>query len=66
MVSATIVGPVITAYKNGVLMAQATDAAIGTGNPGIDFNLENAQPQCCGTNDRYGFSAFSATDTVGT
>ena len=64
VISASIVGNVITAYKNGVVMGQATDAAVASGNPGMGFNLENGPSGCSNTNDRYGFSHFSATDAV--
>jgi len=64
VISASIVGNVITAYKNGVVMGQATDAAVASGNPGFGFNLENGPSGCSSTNDRYGFSHFSATDAV--
>jgi len=64
VISASIVGSVITAYKNGAVMGQATDAAIVSGNPGMGFNLENGPSGCSNTNDRYGFSHFSATDAV--
>ena len=55
VVKATIVGNIITAYKNGVLLAQVTDKTYSTGNPGIGFNE--------GTNGDYGFTRFTASDT---
>jgi hypothetical protein len=55
VVKATIVGNVITAYKNGVPLAQVTDKTYSTGNPGMGFNE--------GTNGDYGFTSFSASDT---
>jgi hypothetical protein len=55
VVKATIVGNVITAYKNGVLLAQVTDKTYSTGNPGMGFNE--------GTNGDYGLSSFTAMDT---
>jgi hypothetical protein len=64
VVSATIVDNVITAYKNGTMMGEATDPTFAQGSPGMGFNLENRLPACRGTNDRYGFSTFSATDTI--
>jgi len=30
----------------------------------MGYNLENAAPGCRGTNDRYGFSRFEATDSI--
>ena len=65
VISATIIGNVITAYKNGAVMGQTSDPTFTAGTPGIGFNLENGTASCRGTNDRYGFSAFSATDTIG-
>ncbi len=66
VVSATIVGNVITAYKNGVQMAQVTDASWPSGNPGMGFNLESGSAGCAGTNDQYGFSSYVASDIGGT
>ena len=54
VVKATIVGNVITAFKNGVLLAQVTDKSYATGNPGMGFNE--------GTNGDYGFTSFTASD----
>jgi hypothetical protein len=58
VVKATVVGNVITVFKNGVRMAQATDATFATGQPGIGFFLLGGT----GTNRDYGFTSFSATD----
>ena len=55
VIKATVVGNVISAYKNGVLMGQATDSTFTTGNPGMGFN-ENT------FNGDYGFSSFTASD----
>ncbi len=55
VVKATIVGNVITAYKNGVQLAHVTDKTYSTGNPGMGFNE--------GTNGDYGFTSFTASDT---
>ena len=55
VVKATIVGNFITAYKNGVLLAQVTDKTFSTGTPGMGFNE--------GTNGDYGFTSFTASDT---
>lgn len=54
VVKATMVGNVITAYKNGVQMAQATDSTYTSGKPGMGFNEQ--------VNGDYGYTAFSATD----
>lgn len=67
VMSASIVGNVITAYLNGVQKGQVDITSIGgtvysTGNPGIGFNLENAPAGCRGTNGDYGFTSFTAFD----
>lgn len=62
VVKATIVGNVISAYKNGVLMGQATDSTYTSGSPGIGFNL-NGVAGCLGTNSDYGFTGFTAVDS---
>jgi hypothetical protein len=62
VVKATIVGNVISAYKNGVLMGQATDSAYTSGSPGMGFNL-NGIDGCLGTNSNYGFTSFTALDS---
>lgn len=54
VVKATIVGNVITAYKNGVKLAQVTDNTYIEGNPGLGFNE--------GKNGDYGMTSFTATD----
>jgi hypothetical protein len=53
VVKAAIVGNVITAYKNGVELAQVTDNTYPTGNPGMGFNE--------GLNGEYGITHFTAT-----
>ncbi len=53
VVKATIVGDVITAYKNGVQMGQAKDATFRTGQPGFGFNE--------GKNGDYGFTQVTVT-----
>jgi hypothetical protein len=59
VVRATVVGNVITTYKNGVQMGQVTDNTYLAGNPGFGFNE--------GVNGDYGISRFTATDTpIGT
>jgi hypothetical protein len=67
VMSAKIVGNVITAYLNGVQKGQVDITSIGgtvysTGNPGMGFNLENAPAGCAGTNGNYGFTSFTAID----
>lgn len=57
VVKATIVGNVITAYKNGVQLAQARDSTFKTGQPGFGFNE--------GTNGNYGITRFTVTATDG-
>jgi hypothetical protein len=57
VVEATIVGNVITAYINGVLMLQATDDTYASGSPGMGFYLEAAS----GVNSDYGFTDFMAS-----
>jgi hypothetical protein len=59
-VKATIVGDVITAYLNGVVVGTATDATYTTGSPGMGFNLETNDASCVGTNGDYGFTRFTA------
>jgi hypothetical protein len=62
VVKATIVGNLITAYKNGVEMGSAMDPAntFTTGNPGMGFNLETGDSSCIGTNGDYGFTDYTA------
>jgi hypothetical protein len=64
VVSATVVGNVITAFKNGVQQGQATDNTFSSGSPGIGFNISNDITGCPGTNGNYGFSSFSAQDST--
>lgn len=54
VVKATIVGNVITTYKNGVQMGQVKDNTYLTGRPGFGFNE--------GINGDYGITRFTATD----
>jgi hypothetical protein len=65
VVMATIVGNVITAYKNGVQVLQVTDNTFTSGAPGMGFNLDNgpSYPGCSGTNGDYGFTSLTAMDT---
>jgi hypothetical protein len=65
VVAAGIVGNVITAYKNGLPMGQATDGTFVTGAPGMGFNLENGPAGCAGTNGDYGYTSFTASDAAG-
>jgi len=67
IVSARIIGNVITAYVNDVEKGQVDITSIGgtvysTGNPGIGFNLENDPSGCAGTNSDYGYTKFTADD----
>lgn len=55
IVKAMVVGNVISAYKNGVLVGQSTDTIFKSGNPGMGFNEKSS-------NGDYGFSSFTATD----
>ena len=58
VVKASMIGNVITVYKNGVQMLQTTDNTFKSGNPGMGFYLEGAT----GVNGDFGFSNFMATD----
>jgi len=53
VLKATIVGNVITAYKNGVEMGRATDDSFAGGQPGFGFNESR--------NGDYGITRFSAS-----
>ncbi|HKV75111.1 MAG TPA: hypothetical protein VJN95_11370 [Gemmatimonadales bacterium] len=64
VISAKIVGSVISAYKNGVLMGSVTDKGISSGAPGMGFNLENGPTGCRGTNGNYGYTSYSAVDVA--
>jgi hypothetical protein len=64
IISAKVVGNVITAYKNGVVMGSASDNTYADGAPGMGFNLATAPTGCAGSNDKYGYTQFSATDGV--
>ena len=63
VVTGTVVGNVITAYKNGGLLLRVGDTTFTTGAPGMGFNLQSAPAGCAGTNGDYGFTSFAATDT---
>jgi len=62
VISASIVGNIITAYRNGVLLGSARDDTYTAGSPGMGFNLENKNTGCRGTNGDYGFTSLTATD----
>jgi hypothetical protein len=64
VIAASIVGDTITAYRNGVAVARASDTTFVTGSPGMGFNLLSHIPGCAGTNRDYGFTSFAATDFV--
>lgn len=53
VLKATIVGNVITVYKNGVEIGRVTDDSFASGQPGFGFNE--------GTNGDYGITRFSAS-----
>lgn len=55
VVLATIVGSVITAYINGVQVAQVTDGTYTSGSPGMGFNYGVST-----TNADFGFTSFTA------
>lgn len=65
VVKATIIGSTITAYINGVQMAQAVDSIYKNGAPGRGFNfdwIDQGAPR--GTNSSYGFTDFTDTDKI--
>lgn len=64
VVRARMVGNVITAYKNGLMMAQVRDDTYVSGAPGMGFNLLTRAAGCSRTNRSYGFTRFTATDSV--
>jgi hypothetical protein len=57
VIKATMVGNVISAYKNGILMAQVADSTYTSGNPGMGFNERSY-------NGDYGFTSFTASDNL--
>lgn len=57
VLESTIVGSVISAYVNGRLVNQATDATWTNGNPGMGFFLRNLTG--VGDSSTFGFSSFS-------
>ena len=58
LVTATVVGRLITAYINGVQVLQTTDSTYATGSPGMGFFLEGTT----GVNRDYGFTSFRAAN----
>ena len=58
VVRATIIGNSIMAYRNDVLVMQATDSTFGAGNPGVGFFLHNFRGS--GNAADFGFSSFMA------
>ena len=56
VVKASIIGSVITVWKNGTQMMTATDATFATGNPGMGFNYG-----CDPYYSQFGFKSFIAT-----
>jgi hypothetical protein len=58
VIRATIIGNVISAYKNGVLQEQVSDSVFTTGAPGIGQWTDQEGCQ----NQLYGFTNFSAGD----
>jgi hypothetical protein len=59
VVSASIVGNVITAYINGVQILTAIDNTYSTGNPGMGFFLAGGPSTSSGD---FGFTSLSASD----
>ena len=64
VVSARVQGNRITAFKNGVQLAQVADDTFTVGNPGMGFNLETRAAGCGRTNGDYGYTSFTATDSL--
>jgi hypothetical protein len=60
VISATISGTTINAYKNGELMMTATDSTFSSGAPGIGINF-TPDLGCDGQNSDYGFTDFTAS-----
>lgn len=61
VLKATISGSTISVYKNSTLLITGTDATYSNGNPGIGFYAANTADW-----SDYGFSTFSATDSLPT
>jgi hypothetical protein len=61
VISAQIVGNVITIFINGVQKGQVTDNTYASGSPGMGMYIQS--PSTCGSgNNNFGFSSYSATD----
>jgi IPT/TIG domain len=61
IISAQMVGNVITVFINGVQKGQVTDNTYAGGNPGMGMYLQS--PSTCGSGDsNFGFSSYTATD----
>jgi len=59
VISATIVGNVISTYINGVLMARVTDSTFATGQPGIAFFT---RPEGVSASADFGMTSYTAQD----
>ncbi len=64
VLNAKIVGNTISVYKNGTLMFTTTDTIWTDGAPGIGLNLSNDGTNCASRHNDYGFSTFTATDSL--
>ena len=60
VVSASVVGGVINAYVNNVLVATGTDTTYTSGSPGMGFYLQGPSVNSS-FDSTYGFSSFTAT-----
>lgn len=61
ILKATIVGSVITVFKNGTQVLTATDSTYTSGNPGVGHFLQNS-PEAAVSPSDYGWQNWSATD----
>ncbi len=57
VIKATMVGKVITVYRNGEKVNEATDGTFAAGSPGIGFYLQGGEAKL---NGDYGLMAYSA------
>jgi len=63
VIEARINGSILTAYLNGIQIAQVRDTVYKSGSPGIGFNFDWVDKgKATGANEGYGFSEFSASD----
>ncbi len=62
MISATIVGNLISVYKNGTLVGQVADNTFTTGQPGIGFSFDTSGSGCSSAGSQFGYSSVTATD----